>query len=156
MRYIAPDEQDACRATPYYEDENTRFLREHPGHSPYVYNRQTLGLRLDTTQQIGLFRHGEPLQGAPIRNFTDYARALVTAVMNQQEKQHLKSDDWQRTVYINSLDVGATDFDISDEKKEALIVQGAEGAETYLQWFEGEGSEALNRIVRASVEQVLD
>ena len=36
--------------------------------------------------------------------------------MNQQAKQHLHSDDWQRTVYINTLDVGATDFKLSDKK----------------------------------------
>jgi NTE family protein len=66
--------------------------------------------------------------------------------MNQQEEQHLKSDDWQRTVYINTLDVGTTDFALSDATKEALIAQGAQGAETYLQWFEGEGSRAVNRL----------
>lgn len=44
--------------------------------------------------------------------------------MNQQEKQHRKSDDWQRTVYINTLYVGTTDFDISNEKKAALVEQG--------------------------------
>ena len=34
------------------------------------------------------------------------------------EKQHLKSDDWQRTLYINTLDLGTTNFDISDKKSE--------------------------------------
>jgi NTE family protein len=145
-KYIAAGEECACRHTDYYNRENARFLGKRPGHSPYVYNCQTLGLRLDTTQEIGLFRHGEPIQGKPIKRFTDYARALLTAAMNQQEKQHLKSDDWQRTVYINTLDVGTTDFDISNEKKESLIEQGIQGAETYFQWFEKTLEQPLNRL----------
>ena len=146
QKYIAAGEECACRHTDYYNRENARFLLQRPGHSPYIYNCQTLGLRLDTTQEIGLFRHGEPIQGKPIRRFTDYAKALLTAVMNQQEKQHLKSDDWQRTVYINTLDVGTTDFDISKEKKAALVEQGIQGTETYLQWFEESNEQPVNRL----------
>ena len=150
QKYIAAGEQCACRHTDYYNRENARFLLQRPGHSPYIYNCQTLGLRLDTTQEVGLFRHGEPIRGKPIRRFTDYAKALLSAIMNQQEKQHLKGDDWQRTVYINTLDVGTTDFDISDEKKAALIEQGILGTETYLQWFEGQGEQPVNKLLPES------
>ena len=66
--------------------------------------------------------------------------------MNQQVKQHLKSDDWQRTVYINTLDVGTTDFDISAEKRQALVEQGIQGTETYLQWFEEQSEQPVNRL----------
>ena len=90
-----------------------------------------------------------PIQGKPIRHFADYAKALLTAVMNQQEKQHLKSDDWQRAVYINTLDVGTTDFDISNEKKADLVEQGIKGSETYLQWFEEATENPANRLNQA-------
>lgn len=145
-KYIAEGEECACRYTDYYNRENARFLLKHPSHSPYIYNCQTLGLRLDTDQEIGLFRHSEPIQGKPIRRFPQFARALLTALMNQQEKKHLKSDDWQRTIYIDTLDVGPTDFDISNEKKAALIEQGIQGTETYLQWFEGQTELPVNRL----------
>ena len=144
QKYIAQGEECACRHTDYYNRENARFLLKRPGHSPYIYNCQTLGLRLDTTQEIALFRYDEPIQGKPIRRFTDYAKALLTAVMNQQEKMHLNSDDWQRTVYINTLDVGTTDFDIPDGKKAALVEQGIQGTETYLQWFESGQEQPVN------------
>jgi NTE family protein len=146
MKYISETETCACRHTDYYNKENARFLLDRPGHSPYVYNCQTLGIRLDTTEEIALYRYNEPLKGQPIKRFHQYARALLTAMMNSQEKQHLKSDDWQRTVYINTLDVGTTDFDISDEKKEALVEQGILGAETYLQWFENDHEKPVNRM----------
>lgn len=71
---------------------------------------------------------------------------MWTALLNQQSRQHLHSDDWQRTVYINTLDVGATDFEISDSKKEALVEQGIEGAEEYCQWFEDSKEQPVNRL----------
>ena len=146
LSYITEEEHCACRHTDYYNRENARFLLERPGRSPYVYNCQTLGLRLDTQQEIALFRYNEPIKGKPIKRFHQYARALLTAIMNQQEKQHLKSDDWQRTLYINTLDVGTTDFDITEEKKKALIEQGLKGAETYFQWFEEQTEKPANRL----------
>jgi NTE family protein len=146
MKYISETEACACRPTDYYNRENARFQLARPGHSPYIYNCQTLGLRLDTESEIALFRHNEPIKGKPIKRFHHYARALLTAIMNQQEKQHLHSDDWQRTVYINTLDVGTTDFDIPDEKKQALIEQGIKGTETYFQWFEHSEDPPANKL----------
>ena len=106
QRYIdMVAESAAARTVAYYNEENARFLLDRPDRSPYVYNRQTLGLRLDTQEEIALFRYDEPHQGKGIKNFTDYARALIAAIMQVQENQHLHNDDWQRTLYINTLDV---------------------------------------------------
>ena len=147
QRYIDMDnEADAARFVDYYNRENARFLLERPGRSPYVYNRQTLGMRLDTREEIGLFRYDEPQKGKPINSFTDYARALITAVMQVQENQHLHSDDWQRTLYINTLDVRTTDFDLTDDKKADLIREGINGAEEYFKWFEAPGEAPVNRL----------
>lgn len=147
-RYIDMDnEASAARSTSYYNKENARFQLIRPGSSPYVYNRQTLGLRLDTAEQIGLYRYDEPLAGKPVKSFTDYARSLMAALMNAQENTHLHGDDWQRTVYINTLDVGTVDFDLSDKKKQALIEEGISGTERYFDWFEDPDELPANRIV---------
>jgi NTE family protein len=146
-RYIDMQiEKYAARDTAYYNKENARFSLENPGRSPYVYNRQTLGLRLDTREEIALFRYDEPVLGKSIDTFTDYARALLGAIMQVQENQHLHSDDWQRTIYINTLNVKTTDFDISDDMKKALLQQGIEGAEDYFRWFEDPKEKPVNRI----------
>lgn len=147
-RYIdMVGEAEAARTTSYYNKENARFLLERPGRSPYIYNCQTLGLRLDTAEEIGLYRYDEPLKGKPVKSFTDYARCLVGALMKAQESAHLHSDDWQRTVYINTLDVGTVDFDLSDDKKQALIEQGISGTEPYFDWFEDPAEVPVNRVV---------
>lgn len=146
-RYIdMVNEAGAARRTEYYNRENALFLLDKPGRSPYVYNRQTLGMRLDTAEEIAIYRYNEQASSKPIRNFTDYAKALLGAMMHVQENQHLHGDDWQRTVYINTLDVGTTDFDLSDDKKTALIREGVSGAENYFRWFEGAGEQPVNRI----------
>lgn len=146
QRYVDTAESQAARSTAYYNKENARFLLAHPNRSPYIYNRQTLGLRLDKQEELALFRYDERPKGKPIKNFSDYAKALIGALMQVQENQHLHSDDWQRTLYINTLDVGTTDFDISEQKKQALLEQGIQGAETYFQWFEDKNNQPVNRL----------
>ena len=149
-RYIdMQNEPKAARGTDYYNKENAIFLLDKPGRSPYVYNRQTLGLRLDTAQEIAIYRYNEKEKSKPIKNFTDYAKALIGAMMNVQENQHLHSDDWQRTIYINTLDVATTDFDLSEEKKEALIREGISGTENFFKWFEDPQEQPVNRISTA-------
>ena len=146
-RYIDQREDAAAaRRTAYYNKENARFELQRPSRSPYVYNCQTLGLRLDTQEEIALFRYDEPIKGKPIRNFSDYARRLLGALMNAQENTHLHSDDWQRTVYINTLDVGTTDFNLSDATKAALIEQGIQGTEGYFAWFDDPAVTPVNRV----------
>jgi NTE family protein len=146
-RYIdMTTEANAARRTDYYNKENAFFLLDNPGRSPYAYNCQTLGLRLDTAEEIALYRYNEKPKTKPIRNFTDYAKALIGAMLRVQENQHLHGDDWQRTVYINTLDVSTTDFDLSDTKKEALIREGISGAETYFRWFEDPHEQPVNRL----------
>ena len=146
-RYIdMQQEAYAARRTDYYNKENALFLLNRPGRSPYVYNRQTLGMRLDAAEEIAIYRYNENPGSKPIKTFTDYAKALVAAMMHVQENQHLHGDDWQRTIYINTLGVGATDFDLPDVKKEALLQEGIAGAETYFKWFENPMEQPVNRI----------
>jgi NTE family protein len=146
-RYInMKKDSGAARATEYYNKENALFLLNKPKRSRYVYNCQTLGMRLDTSKEIALFRYNEPVKGNKIDSFTDFARKLFSAIMHVQENQHLHSDDWQRTIYINTLDVKTTDFDLSDDKKMELIQSGIFGAEEYFQWFENSHEKPVNRI----------
>ncbi|MEJ2653313.1 MAG: patatin-like phospholipase family protein [Gammaproteobacteria bacterium] len=104
--------------------------------SKYVYNKETLGFRLDAKEEISVFRdHAEPPH-RKIDNFFDYTWALIDTILEAQQSSHLHSDDWMRTVYIDTLGVGTTDFDLSDAKKQELVVSGKEGAEKYFEWYD--------------------
>ena len=64
--------------------------------------------------------------------------------MDSQENSHLHSDDWQRTIYIDTLGVGTTDFDISDKQKKALVESGKKGVKDYFDWYDN-AQDALNK-----------
>lgn len=131
--------------TGYYQEENKRFLKKHPAASRYVYNKETLGFRLDSKQEIGVFRDGAEPQHANIADFFDYIKALIGTVMESQLNNHLHSDDWQRTIYIDTLGVGTTDFDLSETMKTKLEQSGRLGANQYFGWYDKKASKPTNR-----------
>lgn len=145
-KYINPEKLDTLGLKrPYYKKENKKFLKKHPASSPYTYNRQTLGFRLDSKQEIGVFRYGAEPAHHKIDDMFDYIKFLITTFMESQDNIHLHSDDWQRTIYIDTLGVGTTDFDLSDGMKKKLEESGAKGAKHYLKWFNSSKSTPINK-----------
>ena len=144
-KYILEAERPDYAGTPDYYREETRKLREiHPDASSCVFNRQTLGFRLDSKAEISMFRDGaEPIH-EKIEDFFDYAVHLVKTMMDAEINRHLHSDDWQRTIYVDTLGVGTTDFDLSNERKEALVESGRSGAKRYFEWFDNRRNESAN------------
>jgi NTE family protein len=120
----------------YYREHNEILSEQKPGISKYVYNKETLGFRLDTKKEIAVFRHGEEPVHNKIDSFPDYAKALVGAILENQASMHLHSDDWHRTVYIDTLDVSGIDFKLSNEKKDELIESGRKSMKAYIDWYE--------------------
>ncbi|TAL39055.1 MAG: patatin [Spirochaetes bacterium] len=126
---------------PYYSKINTDFTAAGRD-SDFVYNKETLGFRLDTREEISLFRdHEEPVH-RKVDNFFDYSWALIRTVLNAQESLHLHSDDWMRTIYIDTLGVNTTDFNLTDQKKNDLVKSGRDGAELYLKWYDNSETKA--------------
>ena len=80
-----------------------------------------------------------------IDDFLDDARALIGTVLDSQGNQHLHGDDWQRTIYIDTLGVGTTDFDLSAKKKDALVESGRNSTNAYFRWFNSKTEEPVNR-----------
>jgi NTE family protein len=128
-----------------YKEHNTLLNQTGVAVSPYVYNQETLGFRLDSAAEIAVFRDQAEPQHETINDFFDYVKALMGTLMACQEGQHLGSNDWQRTIYIDTLGVGTTEFDISDAKKNDLIASGRKGAETYFAWYDNPANKPVNR-----------
>ncbi|WP_274024573.1 patatin-like phospholipase family protein [Vibrio parahaemolyticus] len=123
------------RIPDYYQKENIKLAQVSPNSAPYIYNKETLGFRLDSAKEIGIFRDGQTPKSVEIEHFLDYTMQLINTVLAVQDSQHLHSDDWQRTVYIDTLGVGTTEFDLSDKRKKALVKSGKESARRYLDWW---------------------
>lgn len=145
-KYISPENLSKMGIeTKYYKEENTRFLKKHPSASRYIYNKETLGFRLDSKQEIGVFRDGAEPHHHKIVDLFDYIKALMTTILESQGNSHLHSDDWHRTIYIDTLGVGTTDFDLSDSMKKKLENSGRKGANEYFEWFNKKKSVPANR-----------
>lgn len=136
-KYVeSKNRQKMAKVPEYYEAENKEFIIGHPNSSRYVYNKETLGLRLDSKQEIAAFRYGPDTVRDEIAGFVDYAKALVSTILDSQGNMHLHSDDWHRTIYIDTVGVGTTDFDIKDARKKELEDSGRKGAANYFEWFD--------------------
>ena len=147
-KYISDDDQRAfARETDYYRPATEDVRSRNATSSAYVYNRQTLGFRLDSAREIAVFRDGAEPPRENIDDFFDFAWQLFSTLMEAESNAHLHGDDWQRTVYIDSLGVGTTDFDLKDEQKEALVASGRQGASDYFAWFDDPDAAPVNRPV---------
>ena len=131
------------RRTDYYEIINKKkSLKPQLEGNQYIYNKETLGFRLDAKEDISMYLNHKPTIRNKITSFFTYSKALVTTLIDFQDNVHLHSDDWQRTIYIDTLGVRAIDFDISDIKKQKLVESGRQYTEEYLKWYNGDEDKA--------------
>lgn len=139
-------EEAAHRSSPgYYAAHNAKLTQAGKTISPYVYNKETLGFRLDSGEEIAVFRDQAEPAHHKIDDFFSYAWSLVNTFMESQENQHLHSDDWQRTIYIDTLGVKTTDFDLDDERKNTLLESGRTHTKKYFEWYDNPASQPANR-----------
>ena len=139
--YLA--DRNNARRTYYYEKINQQLRMERSiTTNEYVYNKETLGFRLDTKEQIDMFLGQASAPCKKIDTFFDYTKALLTTLIDFQANDHLHSDDWQRTVYIDSLGVSAIDFGLDDDKKRELVKSGKAYTQAYLNWYNNDEEKA--------------
>lgn len=141
-KYVTPENSFIPE---YYARINADLQGQDRAIADYVYNKETLGFRLDTKEEIAVFRDHAEQSHEKIDNFFDYAWSLVSTTMDAQQNAHLHSDDWQRTIYIDTLGVKTTEFNLTDEKKKALVQSGKDGAEAYFRWFDGAAATPINK-----------
>ncbi|MBL4868268.1 MAG: patatin-like phospholipase family protein [Pseudomonadales bacterium] len=107
---------------------------ETPG---FKFNHETLGFRLDSTKTIEYIKNKNGIPPAPIKNFKSYAAEILDYMMESANRRHLHSNDWNRTIFIDTLDVGTTDFDIPQTKIDELMESGRKGVKDHFQWRNG-------------------
>lgn len=100
-----------------------------------VYNKETLGFRADTADEIAAEKDSWNLPPADVSNFEGYIKALLGFMLDMANKSHLHPNDWHRTVFIDAAGVSATDFGLGRALVSKLIANGVQGTENYLRWF---------------------
>ena len=69
---------------------------------------------------------------------------MIGTIIESQGMSHLHSDDWQRTIYIDTLGVGTTEFDLSETKKKKLEESGTKCAKAYFKWYDNADNKPVN------------
>lgn len=101
----------------------------------HVYNKETLGARVDTKDEIKSEKQHDRLPPTAIESIVDYVKVLTGFMNDMANKSHLHANDWDRTMFIDALGVKTTDFSLSRDTVEALVNSGIAGAEEYFKWF---------------------
>ena len=100
----------------------------------YVYNCQTLGVRIDSAKEVAAYEGGYS-NDQDVDGFLSFAFALVNTMAEASNRAHLHKNDWHRTIFIENPNVGSMEFTLSRKKKDQLLKNGKKGAEKYLKWF---------------------
>lgn len=94
-------------------------------------NPETIGLRLDRSEQIIYDEMQMGIAPYVIKNFKNYIEAFYNLSIEYLNKQSLSQQDWERTISINTLDFGPKIKKLSLQEKEMLIKSGEKAVETY-------------------------
>lgn len=101
----------------------------------------TLGLKLMAENETA---SSQIYQGTTtITNVINFVQALISAMCTQIDRGHIRSGYWKRTITISTGKVTATQFDISNEQKQTLIMSGYNSAMEYFNKFEERYSNEL-------------
>lgn len=112
----------------------------------HVYNKETLGFRVDAKDEIAAEKKSWELPPMEIKGVGGYAMALTDFALGMANKMHLQENDWHRTVFIDSGDVSFTNFNLPKEKIDMLVDKGVKCAREYFEWFNNRGNRAVNRV----------
>jgi NTE family protein len=95
-------------------------------------NPSTLGFRIDSDEQIKNDRGDKNLAHMPVKNLKQYMAAFYNVVMENLNRQQLKSEDWSRTVSISDGRIAPRIRKLSDKEKSILIESGRQAVKNYL------------------------
>jgi NTE family protein len=87
-----------------------------------------LGFRLVAPDLHAQYVHGQPSQNHAPVDFLTYITRLAEAFYLKQENDHAIGEDRERTVYIDTLDIGTLDFNMNPLNKRRLIDSGKNAA----------------------------
>jgi len=106
----------------------------------YIFNYETLGFRVDSKKEVNYSKANWQTEPIKIKNVKRFVGALMVFVMDMVNKKHLHKNDWNRTVFIDSLDVKTTEFKLSKEKIRNLIESGKSAVREYFTWKSGDST----------------
>ncbi|AOZ89284.1 patatin [Bacillus xiamenensis] len=112
----------------------------------YVYNKETIGFRLDSKKDIEIFSGLALPKEHSINTFFDFIWSLMATIIEQQANQQLTGDDFDRTVFVDTKNVSSINFSICSTEQKELIESGKKSCEDYLSKYNNESTFLRNKI----------
>ena len=89
-----------------------------------IPNPKTLGVRIDTDDQIEKDSKNQTLAPIDISNFSEFIQAFYLIVLENLNRNTLMKEDWDRTISVSSVGIGPKIKRLSLEQKTALMESG--------------------------------
>jgi NTE family protein len=96
----------------------------HNGTMKRIANRETLGLRIDSPEQIKYDSLGLGLAPIPVSRFRNYIGAFYNYVIENLNRNLLTPEDWDRTISISSGAIGPKIRKLNPSEKNLLVSNG--------------------------------
>lgn len=100
------------------------FLVDSTGKKVRIPNMKTLGVRIDTDEQIKNDQTRKGLADASIRNIRDYVGAFYILVLENLNRNELTDTDWKRTISVSSVGIKPRIRRLTQEEKKKLQKSG--------------------------------
>jgi len=117
---------------PIHIFDQARYMTNADSTAHIKYNPNTLGIRLDSDDQIRYDMDGKGLAPFRITGMKSYMSAFYTVILENLNRQNLTSEDWKRTISISTAYIGPKVRKLPAHDKDALIASGRKGTEAFL------------------------
>ena len=113
---------------------NSLNAPHHGGVGDLVFNMETLGFRLDPKEDPlkEMRKHASPFH--KIGHIFEFTREFMKFYALASLKRHLEPNNWNRVIFVDTLNIMGTDFEISEDEIYRLIEQGKSGVYQHFSW----------------------
>ncbi|MEH6887776.1 patatin-like phospholipase family protein [Priestia megaterium] len=97
-----------------------------------IYNMETLGIRLDSREEILIEKRVTTRKPQPIDHLLVFIHHVMKTVLKAQSSMRVGERESKRTIYVNTEGVETTQWDITMEDLNKLMGNGYEAAKEYI------------------------
>jgi NTE family protein len=116
--------------------DSTKYIDNNVLANQFVINKETIGLRIDTDEQISKDQNNEnSLAPFDVTSLKEYMSAFYNIIIENLNRQTLTKDDWSRTISISNGDIAPRIRKMKKEEIELLINNGMKAIELRLTGF---------------------
>jgi len=105
--------------------------KDHQGNEIRIPNPHTLGIRIESGEQIEHDNISKELMPLEINNLRDYINAFYIFTLENLNRNNLTEADWERSISISSGDIGPKIKRLSKQQKGTLLKNGEGFTKSY-------------------------